>query len=218
MTLDSLGSQHYPTCKALKDYLTEEARDKKRIDLAVTPNGMKAKEIPQQNNFCDCGLFVLGYVEEFLKDPDGVASKLLQRESLGWSMKPSSLRFRIREILFELQREQQQRRAREKTHRHAKPDRAQSAQLGSTLLSVQSPPRDQRPTNGASPGKNAQEGEESEPKFISTLPKSSPHPRGGQGGIGGREASVEVVRDSGPAVQQSGRCSYFYDSIDRSAT
>ncbi|KAM4056233.1 sentrin-specific protease [Hirsutella rhossiliensis] len=162
VTLDSLGSQHPPTCKALKDYLAEEAKDKKGVDLAVIPNGMKAREIPQQDNFCDCGVFVLGYVEEFLKDPDGVARKLLQKESLGWDMQaPSLLRDSIRALLFDLQQAQQLRLDKEKEEKRrsaakkkaAKQEKPRSPQSPVTAPQaspkVSSPARDAKaPTAG----------------------------------------------------------------------
>ncbi|ODA81241.1 hypothetical protein RJ55_04205 [Drechmeria coniospora] len=114
VTLDSLESPHSPTCRALKEYLIEEARNKKGTELAAIPNGMTAKKIPCQDNFCDCGVFVLGYMEEFLKDPDGMANKLLQREDPGWNIQPSSLRRNVRDLLFTLQAEQQERLDKEK--------------------------------------------------------------------------------------------------------
>lgn len=109
LTLDSLESPHSATCKALREYLVEEAKNKKGADLALIPNGMTAKKIPCQNNFCDCGVFVLGYTEEFLKDPDEVARKLLHKESPEWNIQPSELRNKVRSLLFDLQKEQQDR-------------------------------------------------------------------------------------------------------------
>ncbi|KAL7936680.1 hypothetical protein V8C35DRAFT_296125 [Trichoderma chlorosporum] len=107
ITLDSLGGPHAPTCKALKEYLIEEARTKKGIDLTTVPTGMTARGIPEQNNFCDCGVFVLGYMQEFLANPDEAARRLLVKEELGWNIRPSELRNRIRGLLFDLQDEQQ---------------------------------------------------------------------------------------------------------------
>lgn len=114
VTLDSLGSAHAATCKALKEYLVEEARDKKGAELAIVPNGMTAKRIPEQDNFCDCGVYILGYMAEFLKDPDETVRKLLQKESMEWDIRPSSLRNQVRELLFKLQDEQQERLQKEK--------------------------------------------------------------------------------------------------------
>ncbi|PNP48481.1 hypothetical protein TGAMA5MH_00375 [Trichoderma gamsii] len=109
ITLDSLGSRHAPTVKALKKYLVEEAKAKKGIALKTVPTGMTAQDIPEQTNSCDCGVFVLGYMEEFLTNPDEAARKLFLKEELGWNIRPSGLRNHIRELLFELQAEQQTR-------------------------------------------------------------------------------------------------------------
>ncbi|UKZ57684.1 hypothetical protein TrVGV298_011544 [Trichoderma virens] len=68
---------------------------------------MTARGIPEQNNFCDCGVFILGYMQEFLANPDEAARKLLMKEELGWDIRPSELRNRIRGLLFDLQGEQQ---------------------------------------------------------------------------------------------------------------
>ncbi|GAB0144866.1 hypothetical protein EsHS_00005319 [Epichloe bromicola] len=117
ITLDSLASPHSATCKALREYLIAEAKDKKGVDLVKVPNGMTAKRIPEQDNFCDCGVFILGYMEEFLKDPDGTVRKLLQREYLGWNIRPSQLRKSLRELLFKLQHEQHERHENERAEK-----------------------------------------------------------------------------------------------------
>lgn len=114
VTLDSLGSNHTGTCKALKEYLVEEAKDKKHINLSMVPGGMKARGIPEQNNFCDCGIFVLGYMERFLSDPDGMVHKMLMKEHMDWSIDPVKLRSKVRNILFGLQKDQIERLAQER--------------------------------------------------------------------------------------------------------
>ncbi|KKP00891.1 hypothetical protein THAR02_07004 [Trichoderma harzianum] len=123
ITLDSLGGPHPPTCKALREYLIEEAKTKKGIDLTTVPAGMTARGIPEQNNFCDCGVFILGYMQEFLANPDEAARKLLMKEELGWNIRPSEMRNHIRGLLFDLQGEQQEHHKRlekEKRLRRAK--------------------------------------------------------------------------------------------------
>lgn len=107
ITLDSLGSAHSPTCRSLKDYLIEEARHKKDAELAIKPQGMTAKNIPEQDNYCDCGVFILGYMEEFLKDPDEAARRLLQKQDTQWNIRPTQIRSQVRDLLFKLQQEQQ---------------------------------------------------------------------------------------------------------------
>jgi sentrin-specific protease 7 len=133
ITLDSLGGSHSVACKVLKDYLAEEARDKKGVELALIPSGMTGKGIPEQDNFCDCGVFILGYMEEFLKNPDEASRRLLQKEPLEWDIKPSQLRSNIRDLLFTLQQEQQERlrKEREEKRRAKRLWAASNSQLAS---------------------------------------------------------------------------------------
>lgn len=112
ITFDSLGLAHAPTVRNLKDYLHEEGKTKRGgMEWEDTQiRGMTAKEIPLQNNFCDCGLFLLGYVEKFLEDPRDFISNTLRKEmdkQRDWpSMVPSQLRSRIRELIRGLHDEQ----------------------------------------------------------------------------------------------------------------
>ncbi|KAG5919704.1 hypothetical protein E4U61_000637 [Claviceps capensis] len=114
ITLDSLAGSHPSTIRALRDYLIAEAKDKQGVDLATPPNGMTAKNIPQQDNFCDCGVYTIGYIASFMKDPDETIRKLLQREPLGWNIRPSQIRNELRGLLFTMQRDQHERLIKEK--------------------------------------------------------------------------------------------------------
>ncbi|KAH6987603.1 hypothetical protein BKA56DRAFT_669225 [Ilyonectria sp. MPI-CAGE-AT-0026] len=143
ITLDSLGSSHSVTCKHLRDYLVEEARHKKNVELAKIPGGMTAKKIPEQDNHCDCGVFVLGYMEEFLKDPDGAVRKLLQKEDMGWDINPSEIRAKVRRLLFSLQHEQEDRLEAEKARkRQRKLAKEPSSSGPSASQSGQSSPKE----------------------------------------------------------------------------
>lgn len=42
-TFDSLGGNHNPVVKRLKDYLVKEALDKKKIEVTITPANCVAK-------------------------------------------------------------------------------------------------------------------------------------------------------------------------------
>lgn len=119
ITLDSLGISHSPACSCLKQYLIAELKDKKGIEIP-TPGalGMTAKGIPQQTNYCDCGLYLLGYIQEFLKDPDKFVRSLLRHDDeIAWNLEPSGLRNSIRDLIFTLQKEQQDR---ENAHKEEK--------------------------------------------------------------------------------------------------
>ena len=82
ITLDSLGQTHSVTIRALKDYLVAEAAEK-RGGMTVNPKdikGLTAKDIPQQKNYSDCGVYVLGYMDKFMENPRAFTTKMLQRE------------------------------------------------------------------------------------------------------------------------------------------
>ncbi|KAI5924287.1 hypothetical protein F4810DRAFT_134953 [Camillea tinctor] len=109
ITLDSIGTSHSPTCSILKQYLVAELKDKKNIE--ITPPGalgMTAKGVPEQSNHWDCGLYLLGYIQEFLRDPDMFVRSILQHDDqIKWNLNPSELRNSIRELIFTLQQQQQ---------------------------------------------------------------------------------------------------------------
>lgn len=113
LILDSFGATHDSTRKVLKEYLVEEALDKKQVNLTYLPAGA-ATVVPQQSNFCDCGVFAMGYVEQFLKDPDEASRLLILKQTTGWPIHPPKLRTKIRNLIFDLQNEQTERLAKEK--------------------------------------------------------------------------------------------------------
>ncbi|KAI0969814.1 hypothetical protein F4678DRAFT_154797 [Xylaria arbuscula] len=109
ITLDSLGASHSPTCSYLKQYLLAELKDKRGVEIpSPGAMGTTAKDVPQQTNHCDCGLFLLGYIQEFLRNPDIFVKSVLQRDGeIAWQFDPSKLRNDIRDLIFKLQRDQQ---------------------------------------------------------------------------------------------------------------
>jgi len=108
ITFDSFDQGHSGTCTNLKQYLVAEAKAKLNIDIDPPAQiGMTAKNIPKQNNFCDCGLFLLGYVETFLKKPDEFIRGILQNQvdiEIKWPEAPE-MRKNIRNIIFKLQKD-----------------------------------------------------------------------------------------------------------------
>ena len=112
MTLDSLGLSHPPTIRILKDYLLAEANDKRgglQLDDGQI-KGTTAKGIPQQDNFCDCGLFLLGYMDKFVENPRVFVHKILQREydeERDWpNLHSSKMRENMRNLIQTLHAEQ----------------------------------------------------------------------------------------------------------------
>jgi hypothetical protein len=112
ITLDSFGLPHSPTCSNLRDFLIAEAKEKLGVEitLAQPSIGMTAKHIPLQTNLCDCGLFLLGYVEGFLDHPDETIHGLMQgRSDMASSfpkMNAPDMRNAMRDLIFELRRDQ----------------------------------------------------------------------------------------------------------------
>ena len=116
--IDSLGSSHPSTTRCLKDYLHDEAKDK-RGGMRWEDNeikGMTASKIPLQTNFCDCGVYLLGYIEKFILDPKAFVERILSRSDFSQKsdfprLVAPEMRSEIRELLFELHNEQEPREA-----------------------------------------------------------------------------------------------------------
>ncbi len=117
--LDSLGETHTRTVKHLKDYVLQEGKAKRNID-AVIKKSISPKEIPLQNNFCDCGLFLLGYLEKFFANPRNFVTKILNREIDWLDLDPKKMRSYIRDLLFELAEEQRAERRRLESEKRKK--------------------------------------------------------------------------------------------------
>ncbi|KAL8646681.1 MAG: hypothetical protein Q9226_006756 [Calogaya cf. arnoldii] len=108
LTFDSFGTAHAQTVKVLKQYLREEANDKRgQMEFDEKElQGVTAKQIPQQDNFCDCGLYLLGYMEKFFQNPRDFIDKIMRRQwdlQKDWpNLGPSIMRTKLRSLLLEL--------------------------------------------------------------------------------------------------------------------
>ncbi|CAH0749698.1 unnamed protein product [Diatraea saccharalis] len=72
LIFDSLaGASRSRVVATLRDYLTCEYQAKISQHKIFNKDNIKGScpKIPQQNNFTDCGLYLLQYVEQFFKDP-----------------------------------------------------------------------------------------------------------------------------------------------------
>lgn len=58
LTFDSLGAKHTSVRTAVNHYLRNEALDKKKLSISPEAEYINVA-VPGQQNFCDCGLFVL---------------------------------------------------------------------------------------------------------------------------------------------------------------
>jgi sentrin-specific protease 7 len=109
--LDSMASGHPIETRNLKDYLRAEAEAKRSMDLDTKQlQGMTAKGIPEQDNLSDCGLYLVGFVEQFAKNPRQFVTKVLTRQLdkqadfAGFD--PSAKRDEIRAALLKLNEDQ----------------------------------------------------------------------------------------------------------------
>ncbi|KAJ5689268.1 Peptidase C48 SUMO/Sentrin/Ubl1 [Penicillium macrosclerotiorum] len=113
ITFDSLDLGRSPTIKLLRDYICQEAASKRGVEVNPTNiKGMRARAIPLQPNYSDCGLYLLAYTEKFVQNPDQFIAKLLQKEMDehdDWPPLGSGLlRLRLRDFLDRLYEEQAQ--------------------------------------------------------------------------------------------------------------
>ena len=127
ITFDSLGQTRGQTIRLLKDYLIEEARSKRGMEFDESQmKGINAKRIPQQDNYSDCGVFLLGYVDTFLSletDPRDFITKTIQQthEAKDWSkLVPGDLRANIRKQVQELHEIQSNERREESAKKSGK--------------------------------------------------------------------------------------------------
>ncbi|KAG0346913.1 hypothetical protein BG004_000554 [Podila humilis] len=80
--LDSLGKSHPTVFKVLRAYLEQELKHKKNITKVLTAKNIPGKHtanIPLQQNNCDCGIFLLHFVEVILRNPVQVLDAIVNR-------------------------------------------------------------------------------------------------------------------------------------------
>ncbi|QSZ33815.1 hypothetical protein DSL72_005387 [Monilinia vaccinii-corymbosi] len=123
ITLDSLAVKHSATCANLKDYMVAEIKAKKQISITPTKilvMNAKTQEkdhftgmypgtgLPEQGNYCDCGVYLLSYMEEFFERPDSFIEDIIGNKYKVESNRNDAPEFRdkIRRLLLKLQEEQ----------------------------------------------------------------------------------------------------------------
>jgi hypothetical protein len=114
---------HSQTISNLKEYIIAEGKTKRSMEiLKADLKGCNLKSgIPQQTNFCDCGLYLCGYVHKFMENPRRFGKKLLAQEfdlETDWpDMDPDKMRAGVRDMLQQFAKEQTDHRKREKEAR-----------------------------------------------------------------------------------------------------
>jgi sentrin-specific protease 7 len=178
ITLDSFGVGHPGQVSTLKKYVEAEALDKRGMEAAAAGiQGMTAAGIPVQSNYCDCGLYLVGYVAEFAKDPEGFVNKVLTRqldqESDFASFDPSKKREELRDDLLKLHAEQDQARI---ALKKAKKEEKSKGKVGATAVTAQTsatPAASKQPSPARSPPQPATKQSTKAQSPLEALPTAS---------------------------------------------
>uniref|UniRef100_A0A8D2CNY7 Sentrin-specific protease 6 n=1 Tax=Sciurus vulgaris TaxID=55149 RepID=A0A8D2CNY7_SCIVU len=106
LLMDSLrGPSRSNVVKILREYLEVEWEVKKGSKRSFSKDVMKGSnpKVPQQNNFSDCGVYVLQYVESFFENP--ILNFELPMNLVNWFPPPRmrTKREEIRNIILKLQ-------------------------------------------------------------------------------------------------------------------
>ncbi|KFH70486.1 hypothetical protein MVEG_03336 [Podila verticillata NRRL 6337] len=82
LVMDSLGGQHSSVFKTLRAYLQQELLTRKNITKTLGVKEVLARyatKAPKQENFCDCGLYLLHYAEMFLTYPKRLSDSIVNK-------------------------------------------------------------------------------------------------------------------------------------------
>ncbi|NWR61071.1 SENP6 protease, partial [Bucorvus abyssinicus] len=109
LLMDSLrGPSRSNVVKTLREYLEVEWEVRKGNKRSFSKDVMKGSnpKVPQQNNFSDCGVYILQYVESFFENP--IMSFELPMNLTDWFPRPrmKTKREEIRKIILKLQEQQ----------------------------------------------------------------------------------------------------------------
>ncbi|XP_030626862.1 sentrin-specific protease 6 [Chanos chanos] len=110
LIMDSLrGPARSTVVKTLREYLEVEWEVRKGTQRSFGKDVMKGSSprVPQQDNFSDCGVYVLQYVESFFENP--IPSFHLPMNLSGWfpQQRMKTKRDEIKELILKLQSQQQ---------------------------------------------------------------------------------------------------------------
>ncbi|KAJ3111065.1 hypothetical protein HDU96_006028 [Phlyctochytrium bullatum] len=82
LIFDSLNNKHPNVGKVLYEYLRMEAKEKHNKTLNIGSLQANYPKIQHQNNFSDCGIFVLHYAHTMLRNPDYFMSQAVKKAKM----------------------------------------------------------------------------------------------------------------------------------------
>ncbi|KAF3927222.1 hypothetical protein ABW20_dc0105970 [Dactylellina cionopaga] len=181
--LDSMNGPHMNTLKGVKSYLKSECSAKKGIELDLEDiAGLSPRKIPGQDNFSDCGIFMLHYIEKWLENPSPIKDALYERDF--GSEEAARRLWKISEVL-----DKRDRMWRLYVRMKEEHEKFLNDEPYTQFPEIEEPPAasDQKP----------EEGEEDELMVVEAVAKSSPKAKG--------EVLEEVIeRVASPAKRKSG--------------
>ncbi|KAL5474078.1 hypothetical protein EMCRGX_G028652 [Ephydatia muelleri] len=109
IVLDSLGIKRAAVLKSIQSYLTEEWKVKRSTEKNFSSMPQSYPSVPLQTNNFDCGIYVLQYVEGFLKSVTSSSSLPQSQEEWASDEDLSQKRKNIRSIIETLSASEQDR-------------------------------------------------------------------------------------------------------------
>ncbi|OZJ06011.1 hypothetical protein BZG36_01090 [Bifiguratus adelaidae] len=106
IVLDSLGSRHPNTFGALRSFLKFEGKLRLGRDIKLDGLMTGYAKVAFQTNYCDCGVYLLHYVEKLLSNPDVYLDKLVNKEEDKQVWSPGEMhtkRQQIRDVLHKVE-------------------------------------------------------------------------------------------------------------------
>ena len=180
--------------RQLKEFIIREGESRKSIEIQRDNlQGMKATGIPFQDTISDCGVYLLGYMEKFLKNPRDMITKVLQRElsaARDWpELDAIKMRAQIRDVIFKVHEEQEDKKRSQKKIVKATPKAPK--QNSSQAVSSQQKLAANRHSDGTIATQSA---ESSKVQFEEQGPSSEEHTRQWKHGKTRREP-LEINED-----------------------
>ncbi|ODV88426.1 hypothetical protein CANCADRAFT_46310 [Tortispora caseinolytica NRRL Y-17796] len=80
LVFDSLGIGHQNIYRPIRQYIYEEAKARKGVEIDTDDICGRKVPVPRQDNFSDCGVYLLHYMEVFLSKPRQILDVLMNKE------------------------------------------------------------------------------------------------------------------------------------------